>query len=145
MHIASLEQLSTLVLEIPPLAQKLMAKYWPGPLTLVFKAKPNILSDLVTAGGSTVAIRWPDCELEIDLLKNTGPLVAPSANMSGDNPALSIEMAQQYFKDTVDIYLDGGDSRESIASTILDISENTPKLLRLGGIALLDEDYMLEF
>lgn len=143
-HIANLAQLYTLTNEVNSLADRLINKYWPGPLTIVFKVKPDSLPALVTAGSNTIAVRWPNCQLEISLLQKTGPLVAPSANCSGDTPALSIEQAYAYFKDEVNAYLDGGICLNNAVSTIIDVSSGSAKLLRAGCIALSDEDFMLE-
>ncbi|MFC1477957.1 L-threonylcarbamoyladenylate synthase [Candidatus Margulisiibacteriota bacterium] len=144
-HIADIDQLPGLVLDIPQIAKQLINKYWPGPLTLIFNRNPDTLSDLVTAQLGTVAVRWPDCPPEIELIKQAGvPLVAPSANPSGKPPALNITEARQYFGEQCDFYLDNGTCNSDQASTILDISKDKPSLLRPGRIALSAEDYMVK-
>ncbi|MFH1428785.1 MAG: L-threonylcarbamoyladenylate synthase [Candidatus Margulisiibacteriota bacterium] len=144
-HIAGADQLSGLVRDIPPTARQLINKYWPGPLTLIFKRNPDTISNLVSAGLDTVAVRWPDCQIEIELIKQAGtPLVAPSANPSGETPALNISQARQYFGNNCDFYLDNGTCSTGQVSTILDISKDTPILLRSGRIALSAEEYMIK-
>jgi len=144
-HISEIEQLREFVSEIPPVAKDLMTRYWPGPLTIVFKCKQDSLPELVTAGGDTVAIRWPDCDLELALIRQAGvPLVAPSANPSSYPPALTVEEACHYFGSQCDFYVDGGDSKHTQVSTIVDVSQPEPCLLRKGIIALSARELMIE-
>ena len=81
-HISDFDQINKFAAEVPEFAQLLIEEFWPGPLTLVFKKKPEVL-DIVTSGLTTVAIRMPANDIAISLISDTNPLVAPSANRSG--------------------------------------------------------------
>ncbi|NBW70568.1 MAG: threonylcarbamoyl-AMP synthase, partial [Bacteroidetes bacterium] len=81
-HIAHKDQLDEFIEELSPLHKELMNRFWPGPLTILFPANSKVLS-IVTAGLPTVALRMPNHPLTLELIRNTGPLVAPSANISG--------------------------------------------------------------
>jgi L-threonylcarbamoyladenylate synthase len=145
LNISGLSMLSTVVEEITPLAEKLIRLYWPGPLTIVFKRRKNSLPDRVNSHDDTIAVRWPNCEIENELLKACGvPLVAPSANPVGLPPALNIAEAREYFKDDCDFYLDGGPCQSAEVSTIVDLSSNTPRILRAGAIVFTKSDFMIE-
>jgi L-threonylcarbamoyladenylate synthase len=136
-HIGGLEQLASLVAEIPDLARPLMEAYWPGPLTLIFRQKPGVLPASIFGGFETVAIRWPDCSMELALLNACGvPLVAPSANVAGRPPAQRIAEAVGYFGEQVDFYLDHGESPSEMVSTLVDVTGSIPVVVRQGKIVL---------
>ena len=106
-----------------------MKKYWPGPLTLVFKKKPGI-SDLITASGNTVGLRMPADKNILELIKMTGSLAASSANMSGDPDPRSAEEV----KIEGDLLIDGGKCKTGQPSTVIDVSVDPPLILREGSI-----------
>lgn len=139
-HIANLEQFD-LVSSIPftKLAneyQILLKNFWPGALTVVVSAKPNIFK-IVTAGLSTVAIRMPSHEFTKQLIQELDcPLVAPSANKSGKPSGTLVEDVFEDFDSEVVLIVDGGQSEFGLESTVLDLSDATPKLLRPGVISL---------
>jgi L-threonylcarbamoyladenylate synthase len=118
----------------PAAAEKLSAKLWPGPITLVVKKNPQIV-DEVTAGLDTVALRAPDHPLAQSLLREfDGPIAAPSANRSMRvSPTTAKHVADQ-LGDLVDLILDGGPCRVGIESTVLDLTAQMPRILRPGGI-----------
>jgi L-threonylcarbamoyladenylate synthase len=131
-HVADLAMARRLV-DFPPLAEKL-AKFWPGPLTLVLPRRPDSgLSDLVTAGLDTVGIRIPDHPLALALIRASGrPLAAPSANPSG---RLSPTTAAQVKAALPEIpVLDGGPSQAGLESTILAVNGDTVTQLRAGAL-----------
>ena len=99
------KQLLGLCAEVPRAADRLMAAYWPGPLTLVLAADPGLEWDLGDARG-TVAVRMPLDDLVLDLVREVGPLAATSANLAGQPPASTAEGAQQQLADQVAVYLD---------------------------------------
>lgn len=126
------EMLKTIVEEIPEELLPLIDRFWPGPLTIVFPAKPS-LSSIITAGTKTVAVRIPDCPLLLDVLKKTRcPIVAPSANRSGEPPSLCAQDASDYFP-TIAV-LDGGPSKNSSPSTVIALSPF--RVFREGAIPL---------
>ena len=115
-------------------ARRLMEKYWPGALTLIFRKKPGI-PDAVTAGGETVGIRMPDLELTRELIRAAGkPLAAPSANTSGKRSAVSTQEVLEDLDGKIDMVIDGGTCQIGVASTVVDMTGAVPKILREGVI-----------
>ncbi|HLD95379.1 MAG TPA: L-threonylcarbamoyladenylate synthase [Alphaproteobacteria bacterium] len=127
-------------------AELLAEKFWPGPLTLVLPLKPHTpLSLLVTAGLSTVAVRVPNHKLALELLENyPHPLAAPSANISMSMSPTSASHVIDAFKEKLELVLDGGDCQVGLESTIVDLSEKSPALLRPGGISTKDLEAVLK-
>jgi L-threonylcarbamoyladenylate synthase len=134
-HLKSIEQLSQVATDIPAKAMALAQQFWPGPLTLVLKKQSHI-SDLITAGKNTVAVRVPNHPLTLDLLNKLNfPLAAPSANPFGCiSPTKAIHVFN-YFENELDAILDGGDCISGIESTIIGFEEEKPILYRLGSIS----------
>ncbi len=133
-HVADLAMARGLVV-LPPVAERLAAAFWPGPLTMVLPKRPDaVLSDLVTAGLGTVGIRMPDHPLALALIRAAGrPLAAPSANPSG---RLSPTTAGQVRRALPDVpVLDGGPSHAGVESTILAVAGDTVTQLRAGALA----------
>ncbi|MBX7199911.1 MAG: threonylcarbamoyl-AMP synthase [Rhodospirillaceae bacterium] len=110
--------------------------FWPGPLTLVMRRKPaSPVSDLVSAGGSTIALRMPDAAAATALLRATGrPLAAPSANRSGGISPTRAEHVAASLGKRIDLILDAGPCRVGLESTVLDITRATPAILRPGSV-----------
>lgn len=107
--------------------------FWPGPLTLIIPTTRKFGWD-TTAVGQTVAVRFPNEPIARSLLTETGPLAVTSANTTGAPPAQTVEEARQYFGDQVALYFDGGPSKGSIPSTILDCSGEWFRIVRQGAI-----------
>jgi L-threonylcarbamoyladenylate synthase len=131
-HIASREMLSLFVEHVPPEAERLMQAFWPGPLTLIFKKKTEVL-DLITGGLPTVALRWPDHPVAEELISNVGPIVAPSANSSGKPSPTKPEHVLEDFGPSFPV-VQAGDTRIGLESTVLDISEEPFRIYRPGFI-----------
>ncbi|MBN2260184.1 MAG: threonylcarbamoyl-AMP synthase [Clostridiales bacterium] len=137
-HISCREQLIELVEEITPTAEKLMAIFWPGPLTIVMK-KSKIVPDVITGGLDTVAIRMPSHPLAMELIRLSGvPVAAPSANISGKPSPTSERHVIEDLKGRVDYILLGGDTEVGLESTVLDISGTKAQILRPGVITYDD-------
>jgi tRNA threonylcarbamoyl adenosine modification protein (Sua5/YciO/YrdC/YwlC family) len=113
----------------------LIEAFWPGGLTLVIEQAPSLAWDLGDARG-TVAVRMPLHPVALELLETTGPMAVSSANKSGSPPALTAAEAQQQLGDEVAVYLDGGPARSGIASTIVDVTTELPRVLRRGAVEI---------
>ena len=132
--VSSLKQLSMLTVEISTDAEKLIQALWPGPLTLLFRALPNLPKSL-TAGLGKIGARLPANNFTVKLIENLGhPLTAPSANLSGTK---NLKTAEEVFKslgEKVDLIIDGGHTPGRKESSILDTTLSPPELLREGEI-----------
>jgi L-threonylcarbamoyladenylate synthase len=124
---------AALVDDLGPFGQDLIDEFWPGALTLVFRASPTLLWDLGDTKG-TVALRMPLHAVALDVLKQTGPLAVSSANRTGQPSATTADEAQQQLGEAVSVYLDGGPCADNVPSTILDLTGAIPTLLRAGAI-----------
>ena len=123
-----------LAAEISPVAERLIERYWPGPLSLIFRAAP-IVPPRVRGAGGTVALRCPNDTLCQRLLARIGgPVVSSSANLSGQPPAQSAEDVLRIFGNQLDLVLDGGPRQGGLASTLVDVSGPRPRLLRAGAL-----------
>ena len=126
---------AALVDDLGAFGQDLIDEFWPGALTLVFRASPTLLWDLGDTKG-TVALRMPLHAVALDVLKQTGPLAVSSANRHGQSAAVTVDEAEQQLGEAVSVYLDGGPCAGSVPSTILDLTGTIPKLLRAGAISV---------
>jgi L-threonylcarbamoyladenylate synthase len=134
MHVGGLAQLNRSVREIPPSAQILIERFWPGPLTLVFHKNEHV-PDIVTAGLDTVAVRMPAHPVALELIRQSGvPLAAPSANPSGMPSSTHHSHVQAYFGGDLFV-IEGGDCPIGVESTVLYIHSDPPRILRQGGLA----------
>jgi L-threonylcarbamoyladenylate synthase len=137
-HISSVNYLETIVKHIPEKARKLADAFWPGSMTLVLKKNTKI-PDLITAGKDTVAVRIPNHPVTLALLKQLPfPLAAPSANPFGSISPTKPEHVERYFKDDIQMVLDGGACKNGIESTIIGFENDEPIIYRLGALALED-------
>jgi L-threonylcarbamoyladenylate synthase len=125
---------AALVEDLGSFGQDLIDEFWPGALTLVVKANPNLMWDLGETKG-TVALRMPLHDLTLELLKETGPLAVSSANLSGQTAARTVDEAEKMLGDSVGVYLDDGPSGAAPASTIVDLTGAVPRLLRAGALS----------
>lgn len=127
-------EIEDLVEEIPPFAIKLMDKFWPGALTLIFKASERVPCE-VRAGKDTIGIRVPDCRVVLDLLKILKePLAVTSANISEKEEIFTAEKVLEELGKEIDFILDGGITRHRCVSTIVDVTEGCPVMIRNGKI-----------
>ena len=135
-HIADFSEVSLYAREIPPIAERLAAEFWGGPLTMIFKKQPHV-PDAVTAGLDTVAIRLPSHPLAYRLIKATGcGIAAPSANLSGrPSPTTAADVLSD-MNGKIKMILDGGASEYGVESTVLDLTSPEPRILRPGAVSL---------
>lgn len=116
--------------------KRLAAKFWPGPLTMVFPKK-QILPDVVTFGLNSVGLRIPNNQVVLQLLKMCGGLlVGSSANRTGEEPPRRVEEMPDELKTMVEVVLDGGPTAQGVPSTVVDLTQKKPRVLRQGSITL---------
>ncbi len=127
--------LDALVEGVPGWLRAMTEELWPGPLTVICRQQASLVWDLGETH-HTVAVRVPDDERALALLRRTGPLAVSSANLSGRPAALTADDAEGMLGDSVAVYLDGGTSPGGHASTILDATGPTPRVVRQGPIDL---------
>jgi tRNA threonylcarbamoyl adenosine modification protein (Sua5/YciO/YrdC/YwlC family) len=119
--IANLNMARALVEVLPEAAVKLAETFWPGALTMIFRAQPSLQWDLGETKG-TVALRVPDHKIALALIEETGPLAVSSANLTGEPSATTCQQAFDYLENSVEVFLDGGPSPKGEASTIIDLT-----------------------
>ncbi|HHW03912.1 MAG TPA: threonylcarbamoyl-AMP synthase [Thermoanaerobacterales bacterium] len=133
-HIHHIKELEDIAEEVPPGADRLMKIFWPGPLTILFRKKPEVPSG-TTAGLDTVAVRMPDHRIALELIKSAGvPIAAPSANISGRPSPTCARDVLEDLDGRIDMILDGGTCPVGVESTVLDLSGPVPLILRPGGL-----------
>ena len=125
--------LHALAVDAPDYVEDLVEAFWPGPLTLILTAQPSLTWDLGETHG-TVALRMPDDDLALDLLRRTGPLAVSSANRHGKPAALQVLDAATQLGDAVEEYLDAGPARIGTSSTIIDTTVQPPEIVREGHL-----------
>ena len=134
-HIADMKTFSTLVSEIPPDASRIISRFWPGPITLVLK-KSRILPEITTGGLNTVAVRMPKNNVALELIKESRfPIAAPSANISGKPSPTNATHVKDDLNGKIKLILDGGSTEIGIESTVIDMTQRTPVILRPGRIS----------
>lgn len=118
---------------VPPWARELVDRFWPGPLTLVLLAQPSLHWDLGETAG-TVALRMPDDEVALELLREVGPMAVTSANRTGEPAATTVLEAASQLGAAVEVYVDGGPRTQGLPSTIIDCTGESPVVLREGAL-----------
>lgn len=124
-----------LVRSVSSRARTLIEAFWPGGLSLVLPQAPSLAWDLGEVRG-TVNLRMPLHPVALDLLREVGPMAVSSANTTGNPPAASAEQAREQLGESVPVYLDGGPTGEPVASTIVDLTGEQPRVLREGAVSL---------
>ncbi len=136
--IADQTWLTGLVKEIPPAARMLMDRFWPGPLTLVFAAGPD-LSPLLTARTGKIGLRVSSHPVAQSLVQQVGrPITATSANLSGQTSLRSAGEVVTSLGLMVDAVLEGGETAGGLGSTVLDVTSDPPEILRSGAVSEAD-------
>ena len=134
LHVAEPKEMEKFCHSIPECAYALADKFWPGPLTMVLPAR-DVVPKRTTAGLSTVAVRCPDNDATRAIIRLSGvPIAAPSANLSGKPSTTTAEHVLHDHDGKIDAIVDGGPCRVGVESTIVDLTEERPRLLRPGGI-----------
>jgi L-threonylcarbamoyladenylate synthase len=133
--IADRAMLSRLVSQVPPLADTLIARFWPGPLTIVLPARPEIPRPLVNTTGG-IGLRVSSQPIAAELVQGLGrPITATSANLSGQPAARTVAEARRYFSEVIDVFVDGGTLVSKTGSTVVEIVSERIKIIRQGDIA----------
>jgi L-threonylcarbamoyladenylate synthase len=132
--ISGIDMAEKVAIFLPPAFSDLSRKFWPGPLTLVIKAKPLFPPQMLGPGGS-LALRLPDVPWLLELVRQMDvPITATSANISGEKEIDSREEVIEIFSGKVDLIVDGGKTPGGLASTIVDLTSSKPRVLRAGAV-----------
>ncbi len=132
--ISDMSQLNVLTADIPPLARRLMAEFWPGGLTLIFD-RARDFNSVALSGSNKVAVRMPGHTVTLRLIKEAGcPIVGTSANQHGLPSVLTAAEVREQLGSEIDFILDGGTCPGGVESTVVDITVNPPVILRKGAI-----------
>jgi L-threonylcarbamoyladenylate synthase len=132
--VADRAMLARLVSEIPPLAEKLVARFWPGPLTLILPARLDIPRPLLNTDGG-VGVRISSHPTAAAIVQGLGrPLTSTSANPTGKSPARTLQQARDYFAGAIDIFIDGGELTSKTGSTVAEIIGDRLRIIRDGEI-----------
>ncbi len=134
----SIEMIENIAKDITKLEYELIKKFFPGPLTIILKKKENI-SNIVTANKETVGVRMPQNDIALKLIEYAGvPIATPSANISGKPSGTNMKDIMRDFEKKVEYFIDNGSSKIGQASTIVQIIDETPYILRKGAISELE-------
>jgi tRNA threonylcarbamoyl adenosine modification protein (Sua5/YciO/YrdC/YwlC family) len=133
--VGSRATLDGLVFDLPIPARQLVEAFWPGALTVIVEHAPSLQWDLGDLNG-TVAVRMPLHPVALEVLRETGPMAVSSANKTGESPALTAEDARGQLGFAVSVYLEAGECADRTPSTIVDVTGDVPRLLRVGAIPL---------
>lgn len=135
-HISDFDELEPLVAEVPAIARKLMDRFWPGPMTIIFK-RSAVIPDETSAGLDSVGIRMPSNPIARALIKAAGvPVAAPSANISGRPSPTEVDSCIEDLSGKVDMIIGGEKCEVGVESSVIDVTEYPPCILRPGGITL---------
>jgi len=135
--VGSWNTIDGLVFSVRPQARDLIRAFWPGGLSLVVQQAPSLAWDLGDTRG-TVMLRMPLHPVALELLREVGPLAVSSANVSGQPPAATVTEARDQLGSLVSVYLDGGPAAHAVASTIVDLTADRPRVLREGAVGLAE-------
>ncbi len=130
-HPRTLDGIAT---DLSPVARALSTAFWPGPLTLICRAQPTLSWDLGDSGG-TVAVRVPLHPVALQLLEKTGPMAITSAGAPDLVNPTTCESVREVFDESVQCYLDAGELTRTGASTIIDVTGPTARIVRIGGVS----------
>jgi L-threonylcarbamoyladenylate synthase len=133
--VGSVRAAAALTESLGAFGQDLIDEFWPGPLTLVFRASPTLKWDLGDTLG-TVATRMPLHPVALEVLRQTGPLAVTGANLAGSAAATTVQEAEDQLGSAASVYLDGGPCVDNVPSTILDLTGTVPRMLRAGAVTV---------
>lgn len=132
--VSDIDMVNKVAKDITDLEYKLMEAFFPGPFTIILK-KQDIVPNILTSGNDTVGIRMPNNEIARKLVEYAGvPIATSSSNISGEPSRTNINNIMKDFEGKVDYFIDGGESKIGIASTVVQVIDNVPHILRQGSI-----------
>jgi len=128
------EDLKQYVQKIPEVAEALVEKFWPGPVTLIFRAS-SLIPDMMKGKNNTIGIRMPNCRVALEIVKTSRvPLACPSANLSGRPSPTKAEEVIKDLGEKIDLILDGEETRIGVESTVLNLTTYPPTMVREGAL-----------
>lgn len=134
--VSDIHMVNLVAKDITNLEYKLMEKFFPGPLTMILK-KRDIVPDILTAGQNTIGVRIPSGKIARKLIEYVGkPIATSSANISGKPSKTNMKNMMKEFKEQVDYFIDSGESEIGIASTVIQVIDGIPNILREGSISI---------
>lgn len=133
--VPSSESIMPFIKECPLIAKDLMDKYWPGALTIIFNKKENCCDEF-TRGLSTIGFRMPNSKIALTVLEKFGPLATTSVNISNNPPINNLNQIIEHFGDKIDYIIEDKEIISEVSSTIIDVSKESPIILRQGNIKL---------
>ncbi len=137
-HCASPVQLLEYVADVPAWVQPLMSRFWPGPLALVFRSSANVPA-IVTGGRDTIGIRMVGHPVARDLIEELGaPIAGTSANLHGEPATSRFDLVSPSLLERVDVALDAGLCGRDVPSTVLDVAQRPPRVVRVGAVSVQD-------
>lgn len=132
--VSNMKMVNKIAKDITEMEYKMMKKFFPGPLTMILK-KRNIIPDVVTSKQDTVGVRMPSDRIALKLIEYANvPIATTSANISGNPSETNLESIIKCFEGKVDYFVDGGESEIGLASTIVQMVDEIPNILRQGSI-----------
>lgn len=135
--VGSWDTIEGLAFPVPHAARELIRAFWPGAVSIVVRQAPSVQWDLGQAGG-TVMVRMPLHPVAIEILRDVGPMAVSSANISGRPAAVTVDEARSQLGELAEVYLDAGPAQQQTASTIVDLTGASPRLLREGPVTAAD-------
>ena len=139
----NIDQVKQLTAEYPMTAETLASAFWPGPLTMVFRASTELPVEIIGVN-RTIGIRIPDHKMCLELIKISGvPITSTSANISGSKNPTSAEEVAANFGDQLDLIIDGGPAKSEIPSTVVSVDQEKVRLLREGAISKTEIEKIL--
>lgn len=134
--VSDIYMVNSIAKDITDLEYKLMESFFPGPLTIILKKK-DVVPDILTSGQNTIGIRMPSEKIARKLIEFVGePIATSSANISGKPSKTNMKNIMKEFKEEVDYFIDGGESEIAIASTVIQLIDDIPIVLREGSISI---------
>lgn len=133
--VSNINMIQMVTKDVTDVEYALIKEFFPGPLTLILKKK-NIVPDILTSNTDTIGIRMPSNKIALELIDKVGlPVATSSSNISGKTSKTSLDNIEEYFKERIDCFIDDGQSKIGVSSTVVKVVDNIPHILRTGPIS----------